>query len=394
MQLLNDIFTLLDYCLLGAAAVLLLYQVYFYSRYIAAVPRALRRSRRRQSGEQTSDTPRQGVSVIICARNEEENLRDYLQALLTQDYPEYEIIVVNDESQDHTREAVEWYMVRDPRVRMTFVPMDARVGSTKKLALTLGAKSARYDILLLTDADCRPASPHWISRMVEPFDNPDTQIVLGFGAYFRRPTALNRLIQYDTLFNGLHYLGAALTGRPYMGVGRNLAYRKPFFFQSGGFTGLMRVMAGDDDLFVNRVATHRNTAVVVSPDSFTWSVPKDSLSDWLRQKRRHLSVSPHYRLLTRLHLGLEPLTRGLTYALVIAVGVLYALGYASLWTLLAVLGAFLVRAVLQLAVLYTARHRMFGAGQPLCILWHDIILPLISLYMLLTAPLHRTKPRW
>lgn len=388
--------SLLDCCLIAAAALLLVYQVVFLSRYIGAVPRALRRSRLEAATRADEGDPDNlpGVSVIICARNEGENIRDYLHAVLTQDYPTYEVIVVNDRSQDDTREAVEWYMVRDKRVRMTFVPLDARVGSSKKLALTLGAKSAQYDILLLTDADCRPDSTHWIRRMTAPFANPNTQIVLGYGAYYRTHEAVNSLIQYDTLFNGLHYLGAALTHRPYMGVGRNLAYRKPFFFSSGGFTTMMQILAGDDDLFVNHVANRSNTAVVVTPDSITWSVPKRTLSEWIKQKRRHLGVSPHYRLATRIHLAFEPFTRGLLYALPIACFVLRLYGFVSIWTPVIAAVAWLIRLGLLTILLQVAHARLHGTCRYMAVTWHDMILPLISLYLLITAPLHRSKQRW
>ena len=124
---------------------------------------------------------------------------------------------------------------------------------------------------------------------------------------------LNRLVQFDTLFNGLHYLGTALCGHPYMGVGRNLAYKKSLFFESGGFSHLMTTRAGDDDLFVNHVATRTNTSVVISRESLTWSPSKRTFKEWWQQKRRHLSVSPQYRTSTKCRLAFEPLTRGMFY---------------------------------------------------------------------------------
>lgn len=398
-----DILTIWDYALLSALLLLFIYQVYFYARYIAAVPRAIRKANKRQKITQTQqDTtiPQEnasfvsGVSIIVCARNEERNLRDYLLFLLNQDYPEFEIIVVNDESQDGTRESVEWYMVRDRRVRMTFVPFNAKVGSSKKLALTLGAKSAKYDILLLTDADCRPATTHWISSMVSPFQDPATEVVVGYGAYFVSDSALNRLIQYDTLFNGLHYLGAALTHRPYMGVGRNLAYRKDLFFSSGGFSSLMMVQAGDDDLFVNRVATRHNTTAVYAPESFTWSLPKTTWEDWFQQKRRHLGVSTYYNSHTKMRLGTEPMVRGLFYALLLASIVLFVLGYINLYCVLVALLLFVVRLIMQQLIINSATKRLYGRRLPLCTLYYDIILPLISLYIFFSAPFRRKKRIW
>ena len=168
----------------GALALLFVLQVYWYSRYMAAPARKMRKDRKSQMTNdkcQMSNDEVPGVTVILCAHNESDNLSHYLQALLTQDYPTYEVIVVDDGSEDNTREVVERYSTQDPRLHMTFIPMGARVGSTKKLALTLGAKAAQYDWLLLTDADCRPESNHWISAMMA---QASKDIVLGFSPYF------------------------------------------------------------------------------------------------------------------------------------------------------------------------------------------------------------------
>ena len=323
-----------------------------------------------------------------------------------QDYPLFEVIVVDDESEDGTREVIERYVNLDSRVRMTFVPKNARVGSSKKLALTLGAKAARYDYLLLTDADCRPESPRWISEMMNGFSDPKTDVVLGFGAYFQERGALNRLIQFDTLFNGLHYLGAAVCGHPYMGVGRNLAYRKEAFFRSGGFSRLMTLRAGDDDLIVNKLARKTNTAVVCTPESITWSMPETSLKAWLRQKRRHLSVSPNYRMVSKIRLFFEPFTRGLFYLLFVVLlaiggwlmdggGIAFGIGAPEVgaWLMGGAAGLFLLRLITQLIVINLASYRMGQRMFGLSIIWYDICLPLISLYMLATQPMY-DKREW
>ncbi len=373
--------TILDWVLLGTLLVLFLAQVYWYSRYMAAPARKLRK--KSEGREQDAALP--GVSVILCAHNESENLSSYLQALLTQDYPEYEVIVVDDGSEDNTREVIEQYMVHNARLHMTFVPYGARVGSTKKLALTLGAKAAQYDYLLLTDADCTPESNHWIRSMMAGFEG-GKDIVLGFGAYFYEKGHVNRLVRFDTLFNGLHYLGAALCGHPYMGVGRNLAYKKSLFFESGGFTHLMTNKAGDDDLFVNHVATKANTAVVISRESFTWSLAKKTMKEWWQQKRRHVSVSPAYRTETKARLAFEPITRGLFYAAVLGI-IIYYIFFVHCplsITLFAAVGLFLVRWILQTAILNVSARRMgLHRFSMMSVLWFDITLPLVNLYMLI-----------
>ena len=328
-----------------------------------------------------------GVSVLVCAHNEAYNLSAYLYALLSQDYPTYEVIVVDDGSEDKTREVIESYMVQDKCLRTTFVPKEARVRSTKKLALTLAAKAAQYDYLLLTDADCTPESTHWISEMMRGFKRVGKEIVLGFGAYFYEKGFVNRLVRYDTLFNGLHYLSAAAHGHPYMGVGRNLAYKKELFFKTGGFKKMMNNRAGDDDLFVNHVANRKNTAVVCSRDSITWSPSKTTMRDWWQQKRRHLSVSHDYRLGTKIRLALEPMSRGLFYLAVIALLVAFACQpiVGSPLSILAALalGLFLLRWIVQTIIINLSAKRMGLHGfNMFTILGMDIFLPLVSLYML------------
>lgn len=391
-------FNIIDCILLGILAVAFIAQVYWYGRYMAAPARRMRKRSAPGTSIEGGEESLAPVSVILCAHNEAYNLSQYLQALLTQDYPEYEVIVVDDGSEDETRAEIERYLVHDPRLHMTFVPYGARVGSTKKLALTLAAKAAQYDYLLLTDADCVPESRFWIREMMKGFGEGQgtKDIVLGFSPYFAEKGYVNRLVRYDTLFNGLHYLGAAICGHPYMGVGRNLAYRKSLFFESGGFTKLMNNVAGDDDLFVNHVATKTNTAVVLSRESYTWSISKKTMKTWLQQKRRHLSVSPAYKESTKFRLSLEPFIRGVFYAAVIAMIALHAPSAVSRMSLSmslteavpailcgAAILLFLIRWIVQTAVLNVSARRMgMKRFNMFSILWFDITLPLISAWML------------
>lgn len=405
--------SIVDIVLLCTLGLLFLVQLYFYARYMAAPARKMRKDKKANSQEPiaNSQTETPGVSVLLAAHNESYNLSQYLQALLSQDWPTYEVIVVDDGSEDETRAIVESYMVHDSRLRMTFVPYGARVGSTKKLALTLAAKAAQYDYLLLTDADCVPESPHWISEMMKGFIKHSTlniqhstDIVLGFSPYFCEKGHINRLVRFDTLFNGLHYLGAALCGHPYMGVGRNLAYRKSLFFESGGFTHQMTNIAGDDDLFVNHVATPENTAVVLSRDSYVWSLAKTNMRDWWQQKRRHLSVSPAYKTVTKWRLALEPITRGLFYALVLTIIIRLSLTYkvylsdffhlsSFTFQLGIVLMLFLSRWIIQTAILNASARRMgLKRFSMFSVLWFDIVLPLVNLWMLIIPK--RRKLKW
>ena len=414
-------FSLLDWCMLGALAAVFMYQLYFYIRYMAGVQRRVRHQQKqrfrwnpkrqerqarrareaaekaaREAGwelapEQPEKQEQPGVSVVVCAKNEGDNLQNYLTALLCQNYPTFEVIVVNDASEDDTQFVLDHYLQLYPNLHLTFVPSDAMVSSSKKLALTLAAKAAKYDYLLLTDADCRPESPEWISEMMKGFCKPETEVVIGYGGYFEERTAVNNRIQYDTIFNAMQYLGMAMSRHPYMGVGRNLAYKKETFFKNRGFAGLLSTRAGDDDLFVNKVCTPRNTEVVLTPMSYTWSIPKRTFKEWRVQKARHLSVAPDYKFITKLRLVLEPFSRGLWYALVIAVGVLAGLGLVSPIVGLAAMLLFLSRLTWQIIMMSRAASIFMVHGFGLEVLWFDIWLPVINLCMLIRQSFRKNK---
>lgn len=243
------------------------------------------------------------VSVVICARDEENFLKRYLPYVLEQDYPEYEVIVVNDCSTDATQHVLEEMKQKYPRLRTLVIHEDKVYKHSKKLPLTVGIRSAQYEYLVFTDADCRPASNNWLKTMMSSFDDT-TEIVLGYGAYEKKSGLVNYLIRMDTFQIGLQYLSLAIAGKPYMGVGRNLAYRKSLFLKQKGFAPYCHIPSGDDDLFVNKAATRFNTRIASGPDSITISEPKESLKEWARQKRRHVSTARYYKFSTLFILGL------------------------------------------------------------------------------------------
>ena len=297
--------------------------------------------------------------------------------------------MVDDSSEDGSDLLLERWSRQYSHLYHTFVPQGARVLSNKKLALTIGIKAANHDYVLLTDADCCPESKYWIREMITGFAQEQTEIVLGFSPYFEKKGLLNRLIGYDTLFNGLQYMGMARAGKPYMGVGRNLAYKRDTFFSSGGFKGLLSNRAGDDDLFVNRIATRTNTTVVCNRDSLMWSVPKTTWREWFYQKRRHLSVSPQYRTSSKMRLVLEPLSRGILYA-----SVLTSLVLGGTEVIVIALALFLLRILIQIITINIAAHRLGMRKYGIELVVYDIILPLITLYMLITQPFQKKPLYW
>lgn len=244
------------------------------------------------------------ISVIICAKNEAENLERNLPHILNQDYITFEVVLVNDSSSDHTLKVMKQFEVKYDNIKLVDVKTIEAFWGNKKYALTLGIKASKYDFLVFTDADCKPNSDKWLAHMSSKFSNQKA-IVLGYGAYAKkRFSFLNKLIRFETIMTALQYFSYANLGIPYMGVGRNMAYRKELFFNNNGFNGHMSIKSGDDDLFVNEVADNDNTALCYTKESFTISEPKTSYKDWILQKRRHISTAQFYKAKHKFLLGI------------------------------------------------------------------------------------------
>lgn len=249
----------------------------------------------------SSETP--PVSLIICAKNEAENLQKYIPEWQAQEYPDFEIILINDASADNTLEVIESFAEKDSRIKVVNVKNIEAFWANKKYALTLGLKRAVNTRLIFSDADCSPASKQWLKEMASRFSE-EKQLVLGYGAYQKRKGILNRLIRFETLMTAVQYFSYANAGIPYMGVGRNLAYTSDLYYGNNGFMSHIKLSSGDDDLFVNEVATKNNTALSTNPSSFTYSIPKKTWKAWKLQKRRHATTASHYKLKHKLLLAL------------------------------------------------------------------------------------------
>jgi glycosyltransferase involved in cell wall biosynthesis len=257
-------------------------------------------------------TPR--VSVIVCAHDEEQNVRELVPLLLSQDYPDFEVIIVEDRCNDGTYDYLLEATKRDNRLKMVRVSHLPAHVSGKKFALTLGIKAATSEWLLFTDADCRPVSNRWMRSMAAYFDDR-TEIVLGYSPYKQSEGYLNSFIRFESMLTGIQFVGWAQLGKPYMGVGRNLAYRKELFLRNKGFNKFLNITGGDDDLFVNSHATGSNTKVALGADTIMPSIPKKTWKEYFYQKLRHLSVGKRYRFSDRVVLGIFSLTWILTWIL-------------------------------------------------------------------------------
>ncbi len=247
------------------------------------------------------------VSIIISARNEEDNLFELLPFILEQDYNEFEVIVVNHQSADNTIGILKAFEKKYPHLRIINLERSNHLAMGKKLPLTLGIKGAKYEHLLLTDADCKPSSKLWLQSMAGQFSDKK-EIVLGYGPHNTAPGLLNRFIRLDTSMIALNYLSFAKAGIPYMGVGRNLAYTKELFLNNSGFKSHYSIPSGDDDLFIQEVAKNKNYSITLSPLSFCYSDGKESWVDLFSQKSRHYGTASRYSVFKKLLLGIYPLS--------------------------------------------------------------------------------------
>lgn len=363
--------SLLVFCVFAAATLIqILYYLVYFERVASYQPPV---------AEHSQTHP---VSVIICSRDEDENLARNLPGVLVQEYPTtHEVVVVNDNSVDDTRYILEELQKKYKQLQVIALEQEAKLIAGKKFPLSIGIKECRHEIVLLTDADCTPATEHWIAKMQAAFQ-PGIEVVLGYGAYYKTPGLLNKLIRWETFHTALQYFGFALAGTPYMGVGRNLSYRKELFFRNKGFSAINNLPGGDDDLFINKVAHKGNTAIVLDPEAFTLSYPKKTWKDWLRQKRRHYSTGKYYKTAHQFLLGLYTGTLVLYYPLFIAAVVFFDWR----WSLI----PFVIRLFIQGSVLKKAMKKLGEQD-----LWPWF--PLLDVWMLVYYSIFATalwkKPR-
>ncbi len=253
---------------------------------------------------QTTTPKKIPISVIVCAKNEAENVKQFVPLLAAQNYPDFEIVLIDDASSDDTLEIFEAFEKQYSNIRLVKVENNEAFWGNKKFALTLGIKAARKEYLLFTDADCYPTTTEWISEMSAHFTLQKT-IVLGYGAYEKvKGSFLNKIIRFETMLTTVQYFSWAKFGMPYMGIGRNLAYKREEFFKVNGFINHMNFRSGDDDLFINEAATGKNTTICFEQNGFTLSKPKTTFKGWFRQKRRHVATSTHYKSFDQFQLAL------------------------------------------------------------------------------------------
>ncbi len=365
---------LLFYSLIAVTVIQLFYYLYFFSRVAFY---------KIKSKEKSQQHP---VSVVVCARDEDENLARNLPGLLVQDYSStYEVTVINDNSEDDTKYILqELKKTFKDRLQVVELTQEAKLISGKKYPLSIGIKEANHEVLLLTDADCVPSSEHWVYKMQNAYTD-EKEIVLGYGAYHKTKGLLNKLIRFETFHSAIQYLSYALAGIPYMGVGRNLSYKKNLFMRSKGFSSINHIPGGDDDLFINKVATKNNTAVLIDKEAMTYSIPKKTFGAWLRQKTRHYSTSKFYKPIHKFLLGLYSITQFVFYPILITTIIFYN------WQLALIV--FTARLLVQGVIFYFSMKKLNEQDLWIWFLFFDLWM---FFYYILFAPalFRKTRNEW
>lgn len=314
----------------------------------------------------------EGVTVLIAAHNEYKNLKNLIPKLFEQDYPKFDVMIVNDRSTDRTKRLLEEMMAIYPKLRSVTVKYTPNHVTSKKFALTLGIKVAKNDVILLTDADCIPNSDQWIRKMTAPVREEGKTFAVGFSGYQKESGMLNRWIQFETILTALFYFSFGLWKAPFMGIGRNLSYRKSFFMDVKAFKGIWHLEGGDDDLFVNQYATGSNTAMVIDPSAMTLSIPKSNWSDYLIQKKRHLHAGKFYRGEDKRKIGLFSLSHALFW--LGGFGLLVYFGIIQSWEQFSVVfGIILLRSLLMWRVFASASKKIQGSSNQLNTWINDLI---------------------
>lgn len=327
-------------------SLLFLIQIFFYFNYYRK-PYSVACKREKNSNKPFCRKPK--VSVIIASENAADELAENLPVILTQDYPDFEVIVVNNGSTDESETLLQSLQLKHPHLYITYLPYSNDITfGRRKLALTIGIKAAKGEVLLFTEPYSKPVSDQWISSMMEEL--PDGKdVVLGYSFYSRTKTFFNRIARFDNHLFSMQYISMALKSRPFTGIYRNLAFRKHLFFDNKGFAAFLNLENGED-VFINQIITDTNTSVALSSDSFMES-SNDRFSLWKQVKKSYSITKKYFKRKTPINLfALEAATRYLFYLMLVALVVYSAIFFH--WTLLGItVFLFMFRLVVQLIII-------------------------------------------
>lgn len=363
----------------GVIAILFCIQLYYNLSYYTRIAK----SQKKQAKSPAVDLP--PLSVIICVQNQLEDLRANISKILEQDYPCFEVIVIDLASEDDTKYYLEHLDKTYDNFYFSYIPLTARFISRRKLAQTIAVKASKYDWLVFTEINSQPTSNQWLKKLMGQ-RREETEIILGYNRYKSEDTWINRLSSYDNQLLNMRFLGSALGGAPYMGMGRNLAYKKELFHQTKAFNNQLNLQRGEDDLFINQFANSKNTSVAVSPEAIIEVNSLKTRREWRLIKRSYLLSMNRFKGVNQYWMGFETTTRFLFYAFSIALIISGVLMGGWLISLLAIL-LFVLRWITQSIIVNNIAKRMgesrrYRFSLPLL----DIIIPIKTLAIRFNLP--------
>lgn len=362
-----------------ALLVVVCIQVWYYDRFFGGIYRENRRQLNASS--EVSNEAKPGVSVIVCSHDNAEALSANLPHLFAQDYPEFQVIVVNSASTDNTEDVLQQFESQ-PGFYHTFVPLGIRNLSSRKMAMTIGIKAAKYEYVVFIDPLGIPAGNHWLSSMMSQMGN-QTEIVLGY-AYNRTSKGfLNALVAYDVFFSMIQYLGMAQKRHPFRAHPSNMAFRKELFFTQKAFSSHLSLQSGADDLLIRELATPTNVRVALKPESFVRFDQEITWFAWKNELLGHLTTKGLYKPGVRSLLLLEGGTRILMYVLMAFLIAITLLKGFYTWLIVAGF-LFLTRFIVQGVVIHKTASRLETSPSILFLPVFDVLIPLIKFYLRLT----------
>ncbi|WP_243345481.1 glycosyltransferase [Parabacteroides sp. FAFU027] len=378
-MILTNYISIPELILVGAAFLFLVVQlIYILTLY----RRIIVQTKKQKRGDISYTTEQPPVSVVVYACNDAENLEKFLPAILKQNYPKFEVIVVNDGSTDETKEVLAQLEPTNPHLYQTYIPEEAKNHSRRKLAMSVGIKAAKYDWILTTDANCEVAGEEWIATVARNFTE-DTQVVILYTSYLFPEAIASAWRSLDNLFFNMRFLGLALGGNPFMGVRRNLAYRKELFFKNRGYSGYLNLRDGDDDLFINRVAYRENTRIEIAEEAITRADYYLFDKAWREQKLAYAITSRYLKKRGALTFGFESLTRYLFYAAIIT---MFVLSFCH-WILAVAGGIFFLGRFIPQTIVFRKTAKIWGEQ------YYYLLLPVYDLWQPMVDFIYRIKGR-
>ena len=327
-----------------------------------------------------SDDQLEPVSVVVCARDAYEYLQDLVPVLLTQDYPDYEIVIVNDCSEDETEEWLKDIERREPKIKPVQLRQHLNFFNGKKFPLSMGIKSAKNDLIVLTDVNCLPTNSQWLRSVVNSYGN-NTEVVIGYSPYFNKKGVFNKIMRFDAVQYAIQYLSAALNKHPYMGIGTNLSYRKELFYRHKGFTSHYTTSVGDDDLFISQVAKGKNTEVLIDAENAILTTPPHKFGMWAHIKSSRYSTIPQYDVKAKASSALFTWSHFLFYASFIALMLLkpaFALSIGAVYYIPILVFFFLLRYGSQMIIYHGATKRLGEKGLLPGLIVYDLIFAFLT----------------